>query len=182
MVLIGFVSRRKWLIFLVLFFLVLSPFILPKVILNRAMYNFIDPRYGHLDSSFTERFFSFQKLWGTLKYYPIFGLGLTMGGGVLDSQYARVGIETGILGLILFLWLILRVLKMGIQLFKISGGGWIKGFALGFIVVVMGVALHGLGNITLYIVRISEPFWALVGIAAFLVNYLNKNSISLEPK
>jgi O-antigen ligase len=164
---IAIISKRKWVFWTLIVFLLLSPFIVPNPVISRAFYNFQDRRYfGYFDPSAAERITVYKKLWDNLKFQPIFGQGVAWGGGILDSQYARVGIETGVPGLLLFFWLIIRLLKMGISLFK-SSEGWIKGMALGFIVVVIGVIVHGIGNITLFIVRIAEPFWGLVALVAF---------------
>jgi len=167
--LLAVISRRKWLIATLIVFLLLSPFILPKAVINRALYNFQDPRYfGFLDPSAAERVGAFSKAWYYIKTYPILGGGVAAGGGVLDSQYARIIIDTGLIGLALFLWLIFRLLGLGIRLFRSTTEGWIKGIAIGFVAVVVGLMLHCLGNITFYIVRIAEPFWALAALIAFL--------------
>jgi O-antigen ligase len=166
---LGITSRRRWIIFILAIFLVLSPVILPRPVIERALYNFRDPRYfGFLDQSAGERFFVFQKVWDFIKRYPFLGGGVAAAGGILDNQYARVIIDTGLIGLALFIWLIMRLLKLGARLFRHAEEGWVKGVALGFVTIVIGVVIHGLGNITFYIVRIAEPFWALAGLIAFL--------------
>ncbi|MBI4982026.1 MAG: O-antigen ligase family protein [Candidatus Omnitrophica bacterium] len=169
---LAIVSRKKWLIATLIIFAVLSPFILPKAVIERTLYNFlVDNRYyGFMDQSLGERFFAFKKAWGYVKAYPIFGGGITAAGGVLDSQYARNIIETGLIGLSLFFWLIIRLFKMGITLFNESTD-WVKGIGVGFLVVVIGLLIHSFGNITFYIVRIAEPFWALAALVAYLFLY-----------
>ena len=87
--------------------------------------------------------------------------------------------ETGLIGLILFLWLILRMIKLGIRLFRSAQEGWIKGAGLGFIIVVIGLVFHALGNITFYIVRIAEPFWALAAVVAYLLYFITTQKESL---
>ncbi|MBU1727175.1 MAG: O-antigen ligase family protein, partial [Candidatus Omnitrophica bacterium] len=167
------VSRRKWLVSVVLISVLLSPFILPKSVINRALYNFQDPRYfGFLDPSAAERVFVYQKAGYHIKQYPFLGGGVATGGGVLDSQYARVVMEGGLVGLALFIWLLLRLIKMGVRLFRSVSDGWIKGAALGFITVVIGLIVHSWGNITFYIIRIAEPFWALAALIAYLLYYV----------
>lgn len=182
---VAIISKRKWLIFSLIAFLILSPFILPRPVIERALYNFRDARYfGFLDASAGERFFAFTKAWDYVKKYTILGGGIGAGGGILDNQYVRIIMETGLVGLILFLWLILRLLKLGIQLFKSINEGWIKGVAIGFLAAVIGLTVHCLGNITFYIVRIAEPFWALTALVAYMLYYINTqkdNSRLLNP-
>jgi O-antigen ligase len=169
---LAIISRKKWLIATLIILAILSPFILPKVVIERAFYNFfVDNRYyGFMDQSLGERFFAFQKAWGYVKAYPIFGGGITAAGGILDSQYARNMIETGLIGLSLFFWLIIRLFKMGLVLFN-NSADWIKGVGVGFLVVIIGLLIHSFGNITFYIVRIAEPFWALAALVAYLFLY-----------
>jgi O-antigen ligase len=170
------VSRRRWLIFTVVTFFILSPFILPKSVINRAIYNFTNARYhGFLDPSAAERVGVYDKAWDNIKRYTIFGRGVGADGGIIDSQYARVIIETGLFGLILFLWLLFRLLKLGIRLFRVLQEGWVKGAALGFVAVVVGAIFHCYGNVTFCIVRIAEPFWALAGLIAYSLYYINAN-------
>jgi O-antigen ligase len=173
LVALAIISRRTWLVFTLVIFLILGPFILPKAIVSRAVYNFSDARYlGFIDASLSERLSIWNKVFYYLKTYPVFGAGLTKE-GVIDSQYARIIIETGLIGLILFLWLLLRLLGISFQLFRSAGVGWVKGLAAGFIIIIIGLAAHGWGNITFYIVRIAEPFWALAALIAFTLYYVS---------
>jgi len=180
---ISIISKRKWLFLSIIIFLILSPLILPRPVIDRALYNFKDPRYyGFLDPSAAERIGAFKKAMNYAKDYPIFGGGVAATGVILDNQFARVIMETGIIGLILFLWLLFTTIRLGFNLFKSFNEGWIKGLAVGFIVVVIGLIMHCFGNITFYIVRIAEPFWALAALIAFLLYYngLERNSASLK--
>lgn len=171
-VVMAIISKRKWLFFAIAAFFILSPFILPHAVIDRALYNFKDPRYfGILDPSSAERVVVYKKVWYNFKLHPILGGGIGMMGGVLDSQYARVIMETGLIGIILFLWLLFRLLKTGIKLFKNTAEGWVKGMGAGFSIAVIGLTLHCWGNITFYIVRIAEPFWALAALIAFFLQY-----------
>lgn len=171
---LSIISKRKWLIFLIITFIILSPFILPKPVIDRVLYNFSDPRYfGFLDPSAAERILVYDKAWDYIKNYTIFGGGVTVGGGILDNHYSRVIIETGLIGFVLFIWLMFRLIKTGILLFKKTQEGWIKGLAIGFVIIVFGLLVHCLGSISFYIVRIAEPFWALAALVAFLLYYVN---------
>jgi hypothetical protein len=139
-----------------------------------VFYNFTYARYyGALDASTGERVFAFKKAWDYVVAYSIFGGGIATGGGILDSHYARIIMETGLIGLALFFWLIFRLFKMGIRLFKAIKEGWIKGMAIGFVAVIIGMLMHCWGNITFYIVRIAEPFWALAALVAYSFYYIN---------
>jgi O-antigen ligase len=125
-----------------------------------------------LDQSFGERLYAFKKAGYFITHNPIFGGGIGALGGVLDNHYARIIIETGLVGLGLFFWLILRLLSIGFRLFRYPDGKWIKGAGISFIAIVLGLLIHCFGNITFYIVRIAEPFWAIAGLAAYLLYYI----------
>jgi O-antigen ligase len=172
-IVLAIVSRRGWLFWMLIIFLLLSPFILPKAVINRALYSFQDRRYfGFLDPSSAYRILIWKKAWWFIVNHPIFGGGLTRE-NVIDSQYARVIIETGIVGFILFSWLLCRLVKLGVRLFKAIPDDWIKGLAVGFIACVSGLIVSGFAAITFNIVRIMEPFWALAALTAYLLYFIN---------
>jgi O-antigen ligase len=177
--LIAILSKRKWLLALLVIFLLLSPIILPRQIIERALYNFQDPRYwGFADPSLADRINVYKKAFNNLQSSPLLGHGVTGGGNILDSQYARILIETGLIGFILFWWLIVRMFKIGFRLYKNSLIGWIKGLGLAYIVVLFGLLIHSFGNITFYIVRIMEPFWVFTAFICVLYKeqfYTNQN-------
>jgi len=179
--LIGILSRRKWILIVVLLFIMLSPLILPQVIIDRALYNFSDPRYwGIADPSVAERIYSFQKAYYFLKTAPFLGHGVTGGGNILDNQYSRIMIETGLIGLFLFFWLIYRAFRISFFVFKNSKVGWCKGIALAYIGSLFGILIHSIANITFYIVRIMEPFWILTGFMVVLYRELKLEKKMIE--
>jgi O-antigen ligase len=98
---------------------------------------------------------------------PVFGYGVT-GYEFLDSQYPRVLIETGILGLITFLYLLYSIFKLTIDHMKKIKTPYFKGLTLGFLAGFVGLIFHAIGANTFIIVRIMEPFWFFAGIIAVL--------------
>jgi len=166
---IGLLSRKKWILIALFIFILLSPFILPQAVIDRALYNFKDPRYwGFADPSIAERIYSFRKAYYYLKTAPLLGHGITGGGNILDNQYSRIAIETGLIGLFLFFWMIKRMFKVSWFVFKKSEIGWIKGLSLAYVCALFGLLIHSLGNISFYIVRIMEPFWILTAFVVVL--------------
>ena len=89
---------------------------------------------------------------------PLLGYGVT-GYAFMDAQFPRVLVETGILGLMAFLYILYSIFKLGFtNLGQVSdpfNRGLIKGFIAGFI----GLLFHAIGANTFIIVRIMEPFW-----------------------
>jgi len=171
---LGIISRKKWFLILLVLLLLLSPFLLPSEVLNRITYNFRDPRYfGFADSSLAQRILVYRKAFHYLQASPLIGHGISEG-NILDSQYARILIETGLVGISLFLWMLVRAFKCGLRLLRGTTEWWIKGLALGYTAGLIGLSIHSFGAITFYIVRIMEPFWILTGFIAVLYNLMLK--------
>jgi len=102
-----------------------------------------------------------------LPRYPILGWGVT-GGGLVDSQYIRVLIETGLVGIMSFLWIIITLLKIAYRNLKILEEPLYKGITLGFLAGFVGLLFHAIGSNTFIIIRIMEPFWFFSAILILL--------------
>jgi O-antigen ligase len=155
--------------------LLLSPLFLPQEVKDRILYTFTQPeeagqvRIGdiRLDTSTSARIDSLKKIMNDWPKNPIFGYGVT-GYDFLDSQYPRVLIETGIVGLIAFLYLLFSIFKLAISRMRDTKNPYLKGLAVGFFAGYIGLLFHAIGANTFIIVRIMEPFWFFAGIIAVL--------------
>lgn len=172
---IGLATRRLGMVIALTGVLILSPYVMPQDVRDRVS-NTFQPggqqvRVGgietgiEVDKSTHERIYVWEKVWFNLRWKPWLGLGVGWG-SILDSQYARVLIETGIIGFCMFLFLQWRVIKMGWQAYQWSGD-WV-GRMLGLAVFAGTFALiaHSIGTISFLIVRMMEPYWFLVGLAS----------------
>ena len=179
---LGIISGKRWLLWSFVFFILASPFILPGEIIDRLTYSFRDPRYlGFLDQSAAERVLVFRKAFAYLKLRPFLGHGVAAV-NILESQYARMLIETGLMGLAAFSWMVVRMFKLGFRVFKNATEGWEKGLSLGFMAGLIGLLVHGFGNITFYIIRIMEPFWFLAGLMGCLYVFTLGREQEPEPR
>ena len=173
---IGILTRHRIIIlgFLAIAFL-LSPLFLPQEVKDRIVYTFTQPEETgqihigevRLDTSTSARIASLRQIIKDWPKKPLFGYGVT-GYEFLDSQYPRVLIETGIVGLIAFLYLLYSIFKLAIHRLKEAKDPYFKGLTLGFFAGYMGLLFHALGANTFIIVRIMEPFWFFAGIIAVL--------------
>src|SRR4029453_12573768 len=114
-------TRRRFMVGLVLLCLVFSPLIAvvgPSGVTRRVLSTF-EPERGQptvrlgrvgLDPSTSARLLSFRQAIDGWQNRPLFGHGVT-GFGFMDAQYARTLVETGIVGLAAFLWLLWSILK-----------------------------------------------------------------------
>ncbi|RME81028.1 MAG: hypothetical protein D6771_08770 [Zetaproteobacteria bacterium] len=149
-----------------------APFVLPKNVVNRVMYTFTQaPEEGQMriggvriDTSTSERLKSWQKvLTRAYPQHPFFGVGVT-GGGFLDAQYPRVLLESGMAGLVLFVWMLRKIGWAFRRMYAELEDPVLRGAALGGLAGFIGLLFHALGANTFIIVRIMEPLMILLGL------------------
>jgi hypothetical protein len=176
-------SRRRVIIGALAILVVISPLVLtlfPDTVVKRVRYTF-EPERGQptvrvgavgFDPSTSARLISVQQALDGFARRPILGYGVT-GFGFMDQQFARTLVETGIVGLATFLWLMWVVLRAGIESYRVLRLPEERGLALGFVAGTLGLLGHAVGANTFIIVRVMEPFWffaavvvALPGLAA----------------
>ena len=173
---IGIITQRKIIAvgILAVSFL-LSPLILPSQVKDRILYTFTQPErsdqveFGglRLDTSTSARLISFKEILKSWPKHPIFGYGVT-GYGFTDSQLPRILIETGLVGLIAYIYLLFSIFRLAINRMRTVKNPEFKGLVAGFLAGFVGLLFHSLGANTFIIVRIMEPFWFLAGIIAVL--------------
>lgn len=172
-----FFSRRKMIIIipLVLFFMV-SPFVLPESVKERALHTVTQPAHRgqievgtvRLDTSTSERINAWRYvLKEDFIKHPFLGFGVT-GYRFLDAQYPRVLIETGILGFVAFWFLIYSIYRNAFIIYREASDPFFSGIALGYIAGFVGLLVHAIGTNTFIIVRIMEPFWFLTAVVIMI--------------
>ena len=172
---LGMLSRRFSILALVAVVLFVSPWVMPEEVRKRVNYTFQESggesvsiagnETGlQIDTSTYERIYVWQKVKFNLTVWPWFGGGVSWE-TVLDSQYARVLIETGVVGFTAFLFLLYRVFKTARESFRWSRDWVARGIALGVAASTVGLIVHGMGTISFLIVRIMEPFWFLLALS-----------------
>ena len=114
-----------------------------------------------IDTSTSARLVSWQKVLLKDFYKNAFlGYGIT-GYAFMDAQYPRVLAETGVLGLVTFLILMVAIFKNALLAYRQTSDPLYGGIALGYLAGFMAMLVHGIGSNTFIIVRIMEPFWFL---------------------
>ncbi len=168
LVLVFFTRRHRLvMIGLLVFAILFLPFFIPERVKDRILYTF---SYGshytfgggkiRLEKSAAARVETWQRAMDFLSKKPFFGFGVT-GVPFMDSQYARLLSEIGIVGFLIFLWLIFAIIKSTWYIFNNSIDYFTQGLSLGFLAGFMGMLLMGLAANVFVIVRISEPLWFL---------------------
>ncbi len=169
---ISVIAKKKWVI-TVLILASLTSFIwLPEAVKDRLAFTRYDAknpgRIFGVDQSSQERLTAFTRVWqqGFWVKSPLIGRGVTY--YYSDNQYARTLSEIGIIGLVLWIWIFVRLFKISIWLFHILRDGFFKGMVLGYRAGLIGILVHAFGAPTFYIVRIMEPFWFVTGLVVAL--------------
>ncbi|MFH1258745.1 MAG: hypothetical protein ABII74_02840 [Elusimicrobiota bacterium] len=170
-----FFTRRKKLLLVV--FTVIGIIILPLLskelyqeMRDRVLYTFsgtsseaISVFEKKIDSSAGARLESWKNMiYVKFPQRSLLGWGVT-GAGFLDGQYPLVLGETGVVGLIAFIWLLWSILKNLYLFYRNIEVYWLKGFALGMLSATAGLIVHAIPSNTFIIIRIMEPFWFLLG-------------------
>jgi O-antigen ligase len=124
-----------------------------------------------LDESAAARIENWKTVFEKWKKRPFLGYGVT-GVGLVDTQYPRVFGETGIIGFLIFIWLMAAVFRYGFQTFNNIEDDWSRGLALGFLAGFVGLLIHSFSANTFIIVRIMEPFWFLAAVVMMLPQVL----------
>ena len=171
-------SRRRLMVGLLLLMLVGSPLLMsvaPAPVVKRVTHTFRPEerlptaRIGRVafDPSTSARFVSFREAFNGWAKRPVLGWGVT-GYGFMDAQYARTLVESGVLGLAAFLWLIFCVLRTARRAYDTLTDSGERGLALGFIAGTAGLLAHAIGSNTFIIVRIMEPYWLFAALVVIL--------------
>jgi O-antigen ligase len=177
-----FSRRRFYLIAGLTILLALSPVLLPRVARERMAETFTQPEQKgqivlgklRLDTSASARIVGYKAALSAWRKSPILGYGVT-GHHFVDAQYPRILVETGIMGMLAFFWLIYALFKVGLDTWRDERDDLLRGLAVGLIAGLVGLLVHAIGANTFIIVRIMEPFWFLVGIVIALAS-INEDS------
>jgi len=128
-----------------------------------------------LDPSASERYESYRAAIGTWgRRSGRFWLPALIGSGVLgaqtfvDGQYVRVLIETGLLGLAAFVYLLVVIWRHVWSAYNTLETPWHRGLALGYLAGFAALLVHALAANSFIIVRIMEPFFILTGAVVLL--------------
>src|SRR2546426_11018892 len=167
LIVIGVMAPRKPILMtMVLLGILSAPLWAPHAVKERISYTFTQAeeegqfRLGTLriDTSTSDRLRSWQQSFELWKKFPLWGTGVT-GGLFMDGMYARVLMETGLLGLVAFFVLIGSIFRICITSYRQATDQFFSGFAMGFLLGFLALLVHAVGSNTFLIVRIMEPFW-----------------------
>jgi O-antigen ligase len=180
-----FSKRRFYLLAGLIVVVALSPLVVPRVAKERIKETFTQPeqrgqiQFGklRLDTSASARIISYKEALSDWQKRPILGHGVT-GYTFMDAQYPRILVETGIVGLLAFAWLVYALFRVGLSTWRDAQDDLLRGLSVGLIAGLVGLLVHAIGANTFIIVRIMEPFWFLIGIIISLVS-INEEGVEV---
>jgi len=164
--------KRLFFIIGAIFLIVALPYIAPESTKERFAGTF-RPEPGfeqterfmgkELDPSASERVTGYKQGFEKWKKRPILGYGVT-GAGFIDGQFIRILVETGIVGIALFLFLLWRLALFLWDTYWSVDDLFFKALCLGMLGALTGLIGHSVSASSFIIVRIMEPFWFLMGL------------------
>ena len=167
-------TKRIFFIIGAMLLLIALPFVAPESSKERFIGTFrAEPFFARterfmgveLDPSASERLTSYKKGFEVWKKRPVLGYGVT-GAGFIDPQFLRVLVETGIIGLAFFLFLLWRMVLFVWDTYWSADDLFFKALSLGMLGALAGLIGHSISASSFIIVRIMEPFWFLMGLVA----------------
>jgi O-antigen ligase len=170
-----FSQRRFYFLAGLIAVLAVSPLIVPRVAKERIQGTFTQPKqkgqiqFGglRLDTSASARIIGYKEGLSQWRKKPTLGYGIT-GYRFMDAQYPRILVETGIIGMLAFVWLIYALFHMAFSTWRDTQDDLMRGLTVGLTAGLIGLLVHAIGANTFIIVRIMEPFWFLTGIVIAL--------------
>ena len=158
---------------ILVFMILLSPFVMPKYVQKRIQYTFtpetqytVMGKHVGIDESTAARVDNWKYGLQAWSREPVIGHGAGSAGPVVDNQYTRILIETGIIGFCAFMWLIISLYRNSLAAYvQAKNDYFASGLAVGFIAGLAGLLAHSLSAASFIIIRIMEPFWFLAALA-----------------
>lgn len=195
-VLIFYARRRNILLMGVVVTLIFSTVLLPSRVIERISYTFRNENVDQfsfslsdesnmekLDSSTQARLQSWKEAYEGWRKYPILGWGVT-GFTFIDAQYMKILVETGAVGFVTFIILMIGIFQNLRRIRKTvkDVDDFYHGITVGTLAGFIGLLGHAIGTNTFIIIRIMEPFWLFLGIVLSIPKILPETRTTDEKK
>jgi len=167
------ILRYRALIVIVVLMAAFSQWIVPETILDRVgdsvsnLENYQTASAG--SNSFTARVGGWTNRWRMFEKQPVFGNGPGSAPLKIDNEYLLRLIESGILGLAAFLYLVFACGYYLVVCIKRLRGSESEAFAYGMLAAYIAVLVQGMVSAAWSTIRTMEPFWIMAGAVGGLV-------------
>jgi len=150
-------------------------FVLPQTIKTRL------DSISRIENSSLLRINLWKESISMIEDFPLFGVGLNAyskvaplyskgeGGYYPHNSYLHMAAEIGLVGLICFLWVMVKLFKLGIHTFKKTKDMLLLGL-LGSIVAFLGQSFF---DVNLYALQLATLFWFVLGLAVARIKILS---------
>ena len=123
--------------------------------------------------SWTARVNAWQKFGGLVMESPLIGRGVGSAPlGHIDNEYLKQANELGLIGLLVFFWLLIAIFRTALRSIKRASDPLILGYCTGFAAGFVAILVHNLGATSLTTIRIAEPFFFATGLLYAITNHL----------
>jgi putative inorganic carbon (HCO3(-)) transporter len=182
---LGLIKERKILILLVIILVSWQSFV-PNAVTQRVTMTYQEGE--GLDSSAGERVTIWEDAWQVFNEDPVFGIGFNtyayMGrvGGYTDTHnyYLKILFETGLVGLLIFLWLLRAACKMSWRLFRVAKDPIISALGCGLFAMLIGAAVVNFFGDRWTYLQVNGFLWVLLGLAARGLRLVSQENESHE--
>jgi O-antigen ligase len=129
-----------------------------------------------------------------IKENPVFGHGLNtysmagtrfrgtgMWGGYPHNCYLQIAAETGIPSLLLFIWILVSLFKMGVKDIRSHPNSLISKILAGLLAGFTGYLIQSFFDTNFYSLRLSSLMWIVIGMIVFAHNLIQKTTTSKSP-
>lgn len=173
MIILFLIKNRKLLIPIILV-LVFWQVVLPEKVIERIQGT--KNEYGELDQSSELRLVMWEKGIELFKQSPIFGIGFGLyrmkdfGTGLKDTHniYVKILAEQGIIGIILFIFVVFAMCRQGFYLYKKGDNEFSRGLGIGLFASMFTLIINNFFGDRWAYFELSAYTWAFVGLAVRL--------------
>lgn len=184
-ILMGIIKKDKLILFLVIIGILAAPFLLPKGVRDWS-------KTTNSAAEFLlnkDRLALYETSFNMIKHHPVLGVGVntyclnyqkyklhntekgtenTM--WYAHNSYLQMASEIGILGLLIFLYLLGSLFQKFLCFYRKNSDSFKKFAGLGLAMGILAFLVHGLTETNLYYPKIAVLFWYQVGLLAALIN------------
>lgn len=185
------VLKEKKLLLVVMVLLIGWHVLLPNSVQERILMTYEEGEGA--DASTMERVSLWQDAMHIFDHNPVIGTGFSTYSYMervglfrdTHNYYLKVLVETGILGLLLFLWVLGKASRLGYALYRSAKDPFLSSLGLGFVGLMMcAVTVNLFGDRWTYL-QVSGYLWALLGCIArghlIVQHHCRKAAVELEP-
>lgn len=167
LVTVGILSKGRFIVGLIPVFLLL-PVFMPETVVERflTILALVPGSNQPIPSSFEHKVSSWHDNFYThILNRPFLGHGIgAFSLAHVDNEYVKVAMEVGFIGLIFFLAMLWRMLRVGLDTYHGTRDPLYKGFSLGYAGALVSLTIHSWGSASLTTIRTMEPLMFATGI------------------